>query len=103
MVLGMAQMRLGRLDEARAHLRQAVALAEQIPDYYSGVLTSGELVQFCRARANFRRPSRPLRLGYSSAPDSRWEEIAIPTSYTVKRSVISCRRSEQPDPSERNG
>src|SRR5438876_4152308 len=60
---GMAQKRLGRLDEARAHLRQAVALAEQIPDYYSGILSSGELVQCLSRQGQFSAALEAIEVG----------------------------------------
>jgi tetratricopeptide (TPR) repeat protein len=76
MVQGAAQNRAGRLDEARAHLEQAIKLAGMVPDHYSGVLASGELVQCLTRQGEFARAlavldtGEQLRAQFQSGGDS---------------------------------
>jgi class 3 adenylate cyclase/tetratricopeptide (TPR) repeat protein len=63
MVQGVARNRTGHLDAARAHLERAVDLATKIPDYYSGVIASGELARCLARQGEFAQAHQALETG----------------------------------------
>jgi class 3 adenylate cyclase/tetratricopeptide (TPR) repeat protein len=63
MVQGVARNRTGQLDAARAHLERAVDLAMKAPDYYSGIIASGELAWCLAHQGEFAKADQVLENG----------------------------------------
>jgi class 3 adenylate cyclase/tetratricopeptide (TPR) repeat protein len=63
LVQGLAQIRTRHLDEARAHLECTVDLATKIPDYYSGIIASGELARCLACQGEFVQALQVLENG----------------------------------------
>src|SRR5581483_8376825 len=63
MVQGIAKNRTEQPDVARTHLERAFSLAMQVPDYYSGVVVSGELACGLARQGKFAQAHQVLENG----------------------------------------
>jgi tetratricopeptide (TPR) repeat protein len=63
MLQGLARIRTGHLDKARAHLERTVNIAMKVPDYYVGVLATGALGQCLARLGEFAQAQQVLENG----------------------------------------